>query len=1117
MLIKEIEADIVGPRGGPTESFPLNPKHEYLAGALYPLNVELDREESISDGDTSSEDDETETRISPNNLFKPSSFGLTCNVSKDANTLKAHVEYGTYAERDDSSNGYQRTSQSEEFTIDLTGSGQSIAFVTRPEFEIRYNVLQKQSTYVLDLYVVNKSKNRGEVLSDIMFQPKITLESNDGNPIFMSDSWIDDNGERKGDQFDLLFHNKISFGKGHLCAVAWDDNDVSEKMSSKIWTTFVPTESVRAILPTETTLEFTNMYDMGVCPDKSILRNTLEKIIPLYSEWISSTEKKIPEITDQQYVADAHAAIEKCRNASRRIQKGIDAIINDDNAFEAFKFTNIAIAWQQTMSKWAKSNEARGSVEGHEPLEPDKNLRWRIFQIAFILLNIESLVNPKSNDRENVDLLWFPTGGGKTEAYLGLATFLIAYRRLRGKEDGVLTSESLGTSVIMRYTLRLLTVQQFQRATALMCACEKIRRSNKSIWGDVPFQVGLWVGGGVTPNKRKDGDYSAQHQKISMSEGDLTTTTSNNPYILTNCPWCGTKISKSNGEVGGKPEQWRLYCGRNQCMFSKHVDSGEDMSLPAVIVDEDVYSRCPSLIISTVDKFAQITWKPECSAIFGRVEKYCKLCGFYSPRTSKSQHNHPGKGAKGESFKIDIRVLPPELIIQDELHLISGPLGSMVGIYETAIEHLCMNNGIKPKIIASTATTKDARSQIQGLFNRVDTHIFPPQVIEFGDTFFSEISSEPNRDKIYIGIMGTGRSDMNVMTRVSAVILRRIRGLYEKGSYSMEDLDPYFSLVTYFNSRRELGSAGMGFKDSLPELISRIRNRFDYTNEDEANHNKNTLKTDILIRQFSNLYTEELTSRKSSGEIPEILRKLHNKLTGDGPIDLLLATNMLSVGVDISRLGTMVVAGQPKNNSEYIQATGRIGRENPGLIVTVYSYTKPRDLSHYENFKEYHSSLFKNVESVSVTPFTPRTRDIALFGVLVGMIRMTYPGLSLNNDAGKFDPKKNEHATLIKTIKQVIEDRVQIVDKPEHASTIEDIDRLVRKWINYRERHGADMIKYANYFHQNAQTSLKESSYYILKKDPSSTKELIPAPLSMRNAEQEQQLFYVELQAGDDL
>ena len=1100
-LIAEIEADIVGPREGPEESSKLYPLSEYLAGVLYPSNTVLDGkeladEESSSSG-ISSEDGEVEPQSSSRSLFKQSSFGLTCSLPLGVKTLVAHVEYGTYeSQKKDGKTVYKRTPRAEKFNISIEKSGKT-PFSKHPNFYITHDVVSGLGGNILDIYVVNHSNNKtskkNNSISNILFQPKIILESADRQPIFMPMKEEKPISAQEIEPFDLLFHKKISFGKGHLCAVTWDETDVRDRMSGKIQTTFVPIEEVNAIEPTESSAEYTSMTYLANCSDKIMLKNALENLIRQYSDWVAGAEKQAREI-EQEYMGVADSAIRRCKKASKRMQKGVDALLNDDDAFQAFKFANLAIAWQLTMSKWAKSNASKGSVDGHEPLDPDKNSRWKIFQIAFILLNLESLINPNSDDRKTVDLLWFPTGGGKTEAYLGLATFLIAYRRLRGVENGQFTSLGMGTSVIMRYTLRLLTVQQFQRAASLMCACEKIRRSNKEKWGEEPFQVGLWVGGNVTPNKREDGLNSAVQKKFHMSENDLASASSNNPYILLNCPWCGQRLKKSNGEVGGKPRQWRLYCGRNSCMFSKHLDVGEDLSLPVVLVDEDIYSRCPSLIISTVDKFAQITWKSECSSIFGRVEKYCRHCGFYNTRTSDSQHTHPGKNLGGEKPTLDVELLPPELIIQDELHLISGPLGSMVGLYETAIEYLCTHDGAKPKIIASTATTKDSPDQIKGLFNRDETEIFPPQVIEFGDTFFSEINKDATKNKIYLGLLGTGKSEMNVMTRVSAVILRRIRNFCEGTKYAPEDLDPYFSLVTYFNSQRELGGASMGFKDSLPELIKRIKNMFD--NQPD--------KTQI------NLNTEELTSRKPSGEIPDTLRKLENKWGGESvPIDLLLATNMLSVGVDISRLGSMIVAGQPKNNSEYIQATGRIGRNNPGLIITVYSYTKPRDLSHYENFKLYHSALFKAVESVSVTPFTSRTRDIALFGTLVGMIRMMHYGLSLNRDAGKFDRKLKDHAALIDEIKEIFKNRVTMVDPPEYMKTIEDIDKLIRKWESYRNNYGGDMLKYSPPFYSKTRTSDRESYYYLLKRDSNSANELIHAPSSMRNTEQEQLLFYM--------
>ena len=702
-----------------------------------------------------------------------------------------------------------------------------------------------------------------------------------------------------------------------------------------------------------------------------------------YSEWLKEVKLKIS--TDKNYTQHDIKIIEdKIKDAEEniisRMKDGLTFLENNNDAFESFKFANEAMAWQQAHGSWAKDNIKRGKVEGDDLLEPIYNglePKWRLFQIAFILTNIESIGNPDSKHRETVDLLWFPTGGGKTEAYLGLVAFVIAYRRLRGVLNGKNTQKSYGTAVIMRYTLRLLTVQQFQRAATLMCACEKIRlrrdKDKKNLWGDLPFQVGLWVGQSVTPNTREIAEIrKAEFGNLDLSEIEVT-----NPYILLNCPWCGKKLTTYSGERGGVPDQWRLYCPRTTCLFSKHLDSNKDLSIPVITIDEDIYSRCPSLIISTIDKFAQIALEPKVRSIFGKVDSHCDYCGFFNSMTSDHPEFHKGKGNDKSKYilKFNQQLPPPELIIQDELHLISGPLGTLAGLYETAIDYFCTYDGKKPKIIASTATTRAARDHILKLFGRDNTVIFPPQIAKFGDTFFSTIN--PNRKgKTYVGVLATSKSQLTVAAKVSSVILRRIRYFEENNLYSPKQLDPFFTLVSYYNSIRELSGASMNFKDSVPDFIKQIRRNYDepistpaidktWIETDEENEliesendklENSTLENPeaekkpskhVRTNQFKDLHTEELTSRKKSGEIPEVLRKLEENIIDnpppkeneytDKPLDLLLATNMMSVGVDVQRLGVMMINGQPKNNSEYIQSSGRIGRNNPGLIITLYS------------------------------------------------------------------------------------------------------------------------------------------------------------------------------------
>ena len=1175
-LIKEIEADLIGPRKGKTEEerehevLPgtRNPLNEYVAGVLFPGNWEVEDEEKVQeDGGNTEDEDNTDSNVANDKLFKPSSFGLTCRLATETKEIKAVIEYGIYSSLQDKKTKYrtfQRTPQIENFSIPIKEGSDEKNFENNPNFLINYTIIKENNHVILDFYVINNTERKlKNSFTDFIFQPKIILESINDEKCFIQDrSGLKQEYFPADDQhLDILFKDKISFGKGHLCSLNWNKENIKNRCINKIYTSFIPQETndfIDYVNPSEKLESSIDMTKLGTCNNKNELRNMLKPLISEYETWVNNTRSKVG-VSEKFDSKEREIIFHKMKNTElvlKRMNEGIDLLESDEKAFDSFKFANMAIAWQQVHGYWARENAEKGMVEGVDPLEPiykNKKPKWRLFQIAFILMNLESIANPKSKYRETVDLLWFPTGGGKTEAYFGLVAFVIAYRRLRGADaSGQISTESLGTTVLMRYTLRLLTVQQFQRASTLMCACEKLRIKNKSKWGEVPFQVGLWVGASVTPNSHKEA--MSQKWKIkNAKDQDLAAIKNKNPYVLINCPWCGKKLKYDSGDVCGKPKQWRLFCPRNDCMFSKHLDVDADVSLPVVLVDQDIYSRCPSLIIATVDKFAQISWNPDVKSIFGKVNHYCDYCGFYDHAISVHPSKHTGKPK--DCISTNFKLPPPEMIIQDELHLISGPLGTLSGLYETAIEYLCTNDGIRPKIIASTATTRAAGDQIQTLFNRNNTMIFPPQVETFGETFFSFINSE-KEGKSYVGVLATGKSGLTVLAKVSAVILRRIRQFEEDIEYDLEDLDPYFTLVAYFNSQRELGGAAMNFKDSVPNFIEQIKNNFDDSpilppileggvelsveeseNNEEVNEEQITETKKIEEKwrkalrpyQFSELITEELTSRKNSGEIPKILRKLGDGILktpppkegdyGAGqPIDLLMATNMLSVGVDIQRLGVMIVNGQPKNNSEYIQATGRIGRANPGLIVTLYSYTKPRDLSYYENFKDYHSTYYKNVETVGLTPFTLRARKIGLFGVLVGMIRMAEDGnysLSEDKDAHKFDQKNPDQIKLLDKIKEVLQKRVDAVDPSEASSTANDITNLLNHWTRAVERHG-EILHYKEPYHPKLSQKRIDQNVYLLKSDLTSKRQLIQTPTSLRNAEQEQNFLYIDSDEDKD-
>ena len=454
---------------------------------------------------------------------------------------------------------------------------------------------------------------------------------------------------------------------------------------------------------------------------------------------------------------------------------------------------------QMIHSRWAKENMKKGmkGVDSKPPkneYEEDNPPRWYIFQIAFILLNLESTFNPKSDDREIVDLLWFPTGGGKTEAYLGIVAFVLGMKRLReGEDDGV--------TVLMRYTYRLLTIQQFHRAAALMCSCEYIRQHDVKKWGKEPFRVGLFVGQNTTPNTLQ----IAKQNLYSKSE-------EGNPVQILNCPRCGQHLVPQNYLKAENPLRMAIKCGNQNCYYG--IPNNDQSYLPVVFVDDDIVRTLPSLVIGTVDKFAALAWESKFAALFGNIRQHCEKHGFHPgsaepPPPKRSEPENPmfvcthnqSKESKNRIINYEKPLPPPELIIQDELHLITGPMGTLVGLYETVVEDLCTINSIKPKIIASTATIKNSEDQIKWLFGRNNSKIFPPQVFEFGDTYFSDIVRSNERlGRIHLGICSTSAGIQTIDARIAAALLRKIRYILENKhnefNYTKDEIDPYYSLIS---------------------------------------------------------------------------------------------------------------------------------------------------------------------------------------------------------------------------------------------------------------------------------------------------------------------------------
>lgn len=998
-LISALNIDLVGPdTDHPLKDETLNqvaPSKWYLTGFIVPMGGQLSHSSSddieADDLDGTPEVNGVDDEPTPDRQAKkknrlPSSIGISFLLSQAEKTIDVHVSWGDYEfvnppkEPEKASDGseaevvvtsyyrgrwqWKRNQRLEKVQVTIPiseelaemqvpNSGGLFLAVSSKSIPEEWATLGgiPKSTKAVSVFLVNK---RNPVQDDFIkdsafaFQAKLSIENKVGfvprpnlKGLISSDP-----DERIA---DLQYQNVLEYCVGHGVATK---AHLRTDNCQAIETEWIPTAEVEKVAPAELKeIDFTmqGLAD-ATTPEEIIVK--LKGIPDQYKKWIEEQKAQITTLKSARKETAEKLLEEDATWSARRIHEGLE-LLNQADVFEAFKLANKVMA---ITGKKRRSN-------GKEP-------EWRPFQLAFILQNLKSISQPDGDDRKVVDLLFFPTGGGKTEAYLGLSAFTLIMRRFRNQDIS-----SAGVAIIMRYTLRLLTLDQLGRAAALICALELERKTNSKL-GSWPFEIGLWVGQAATPNKMGDEAYDKKHPYISARSKvrywKKNTSERACPIPLDTCPWCFTKFKPESLHLNNESAPTRLFilCVNPKCEFS----SAQGSRLPILTVDEEIYKRLPCFLISTVDKFAALPWNKEVGQLFGKVQRYnsnVETGGFFGP------------AFLGEGKPLSTpELLPPDLIIQDELHLISGPMGTMAGLYEGAIDRLCERTEqgkiIKPKVIASTATVRRATRQIQALFNRKRVAIFPPPGPNIRDSFFAVTKpvTEVNA-RLYLGIGAQGRSSKVILMRVYLALLSASQKLYGTKGNNDPSVDPYMTLVGYFNSLRELGGARRVVED---EITSQLTNRSQKRRAGETS----SLFADRKLRE-----PLELTSRVSTADIADAKRRLELNIPNEESIDVALATNMISVGLDITRLGLMVVFGQPKTNSEYIQATSRVGRDEnrPGIVVTIYNLHKHRDRSHYERFEYGHLTFYRNVEATSVTPFSQRCLDKGLAGTIVGLAR----------------------------------------------------------------------------------------------------------------------------------
>jgi hypothetical protein len=874
------------------------------------------------------------------------------------------------------------------------------------------------------------------------FGVEIEVESQHLKPY--KDLMIDcdkDEGEYKEDEVDRFLYRQFEdYGIGHGCSINWDIGEKKKTVRSE----YIPSHNTPDVEPipkdkdkvveiedryepdevlkgeSGKCLQFKWLSDLSDTEDQDIVAE-LYQFVNKYEEWI---EKAKARYQDDRYRGIAKQQLNECSRDKERMRSNIEQLLegeSNNSRMHSFRLMNTVMFIQLWHSIKGGSKEIRDTIGNSDFQGFDKAfykersdglfdentpVSWRPFQLAFILLNLDGIFQ-RSDDpywyyrNELVDLVWFPTGGGKTEAYLGIIALTVINRRKNYGPDGG------GTAVIMRYSLRLLTLQQFQRATLLIMALELVRRIGGDELGEEPIYIGLWVGSGSAPNYLEY--LEKEHENLSNSIQNGTKDYSKVPFD--SCPWCNSQLAPSthtNPGTSGSFMQNRLdlRCSNTNCAFYSEEpvrDRPDQGAIPVSLCDEEVYQHPPTLLFGTVDKFAQL-----------------------AHRVSERERNKDSRRLFGrgnwERGKPDNGYLTPDLIIQDELHLLQGPLGSSTALYESAIDQLATReeNGspIRPKVISSTATTKNTALQIMALFDR-EVNIFPKSGPTCDDSFFAVYKrsySDPEGEQVtykskkrYLGILPTGRTQIWMQMRLIALMMTH-RALFEKDYLNKKNLTPfssdlddevrkvmdyYHTAVTYFNSVREVGKTESQVHTYIIKEIRKVFNRVLrpgkamhglYTYGMQEGELTGRLSGEEVKKELESV-TDEWEPQKRFAHTDEHGSPAPSKKT---PPDLVVATNMISVGIDVSRFNNLIVNSMPRNLAEYIQVTGRIAREKKGLVFTVHHPFRARDVSHYEKFIEFHEKMYSHVEPISITPFTKKAIERYLRLYVAVMVRHFY-------------------------------------------------------------------------------------------------------------------------------
>lgn len=1004
-----------------------NPLDRFVTGFLFPI---FEAEDGIEDDldevdEASGNDDEpaqATTVIKKKRYIPPSSVGFSFFISGESISLRVFYNAIDYCkEKSRSDTGQFQNIWRTNILTENNGEGEEVVFTSDgvklydvfndgDEKKGRVEILWREYAggYIVTVTLLNTQQilNTNDPKDFVKEQNEKTLfnvelsciiESGELNVYPSKDKALLSDEEK---EIELRYKDQHVYAVGHGAAANWKENSEGKR---EVFADFMPRVEVPQVTANTAGKDSVVLnFKYLSCGTKKIVISKLYEFIQQYDDWIGKQESQLNS-EEAEDIETATSIVSKQKTALNRMLQGVRLLEVDERIWQAFITMNLAMLMQWKAGK----PEAR-----------DEDFAWHPFQLAFILMALESSINGDSEYRDTVDLIWFPTGGGKTEAYLGLMAFLFLYRRLK------YPASSGGTVAIMRYTLRLLTTQQFLRANKVIFALELIRRERSSQYGEEPFTSGLWVGGASSPNTFNQVTEALAKDKYSA-------------LVLTYCPWCDHKLERQNYCSG--ENKFHFTCTNKGCDFG----NSDNNILPCNVVDESLYQSPPTLLLATVDKFARLAWEERTGVFFG------------------------DKGNR-----------PPELIIQDELHLISSALGSIVGLYETGIDTALIVRGMRSKYIASTATIKHASKQVKSLFAR-EMQVFPAPGLRYEDSYFSKtipINEKPGR--LYVGYLAPLLSRQNCMVPLAASLLAAPVGLF---SYDEAYMDKWWTQIVYHGSLKGVNNSRTLYQSQIErglnkQILHSLKKQIEsiqpgYTRDKRLEKIADFLKIpdpeiqDIVKNHLPvrAINVKALTSNQTAEENSEIFNYLTKEKHDPNAVDVALATNMISVGLDVPRLALMIINGQPLTTAEFIQASSRVGRgDTPGIVYVNFYKTQARSLSHYENFRSYHDAFYRYVEPSSLTPFTYQARQRALHAALVIAIRHSEIGMLTNHCAEKFNSEKEVVKKVVHELKARCKNAIE--NNHEYQATIEHIDELVEQWhqhIDYCNKQRTNLVYYS--------------------------------------------------------